>query len=245
MTYLKFNVSDVGILRAVQSAQLRLYVSEGGGSANGPGVRRSSNSWSEGGVTWNTRPAHLTALQGDKGAVAGGAWMTFDVTNLVRGDGTVTLAVQPTSPNDTLMVSREGTNKPQLVVNAVPKTINPAVTSVVPAEGAAGVAPRTNVVASFSKKMDKNTLTKANFKLYKVKANGTTTQITNVKVNPSPDGLKATLNPYGTSATLLAKGTKYKAVAATGAQDLDGNPLDQKPGVAGYQQKVWYFKTRS
>jgi hypothetical protein len=116
LTLLKFDVSGVGT-RTVQSATLRLYVTSGdGGSVDGPGVRRSSNSWTEGGVTWNTRPYHETLLQGDKGAVAGASWMTFDVTNLVRGDGTVTLTVHPTSKDGTYMESREGSFKPQLVL---------------------------------------------------------------------------------------------------------------------------------
>jgi hypothetical protein len=40
-------------------------------------------------------------------------------------------------------------------------------------------------------------------------------------------------------------GTKYKAVVTTGARDLAGNRLDQSPGVAGSQPKVWVFTTKS
>ena len=115
LTLLKFDVSGIGA-RAVQSASLRLYVTNGGGSSDGPAVRRSASSWTEGGVTWNTRPYHETLLQGDKGVVASSSWMTFDVTNLVRGDGTVTLTVQPTSKDGTYMEPREGSFKPQLVL---------------------------------------------------------------------------------------------------------------------------------
>jgi polysaccharide biosynthesis protein PslG len=115
IVYLKFDVSGVGT-KTVQSAALRLYVKDGGGSANGPGVRRSASTWTEGGVTWNNRPAYWTSLQDDKAAVASSSWMTFDVTNLVSADGTVTLAVQPTSSDGTYMYSKEGTFKPRLVV---------------------------------------------------------------------------------------------------------------------------------
>jgi len=59
----------------------------------------------------------------------------------------------------------------------------------------------------------------------------------------STDGLKATLNPYGTSPTLLTSKTKYKAVVTTGAKDVAGNALDQDPSAAGNQQKAWYFTT--
>ena len=116
ISFLKFDVSGVGT-KLVRSATLRLYVRTDGGSADGPGVRRSANAWTEGGLTWNTRPAYLTPLQGDKGSVTGDSWLEFDVTNLVKGDGTVTLAVQPTSSDGTYMYSREGANKPRLVLN--------------------------------------------------------------------------------------------------------------------------------
>ena len=117
VSFLRFKVSGVDT-DAVEHAELRLYVKEGGGSYDGPGVRRAANAWSEGGVTWNDRPAFRTPLQGDKGAVSGASWMAFNVTNLVGGDGTVTLAVQTASTDGAYMVSREGTNKPRLVVEA-------------------------------------------------------------------------------------------------------------------------------
>jgi hypothetical protein len=84
--------------------------------------------------------------------------------------------------------------------------------------------------------MQKSTLNKANFKLYKVTATGPI-QITNVTVTPNSTGTKATLNPYGSSATLLAKNTRYKAVLTTGVKDLAANALGAN--------KVWYFRTVS
>jgi hypothetical protein len=52
---------------------------------------------------------------------------------------------------------------------------------------------------------------------------------------------KARLDPDNN----LRPGTKYKAVVTTGARDLAGNRLDQNPGVAGSQPKVWVFTTKS
>jgi hypothetical protein len=69
--------------------------------------------------------------------------------------------------------------------------------------------------------------------------------VTNVTVTLSADGLKATLNPYGTSSTLLATRTKYKAVVTTGARDLAGNALDQNTTTSGNQPKTWTFVTGS
>ena len=80
----------------------------------------------------------------------------------------------------------------------------PKVSSVTPANNATGVKRNANLTATFSEKMDPSTLTKSTFQLFKVDTDGSTTQVTNVTVTPSIDGLKATLNPFGTSTTLLA-----------------------------------------
>jgi predicted outer membrane repeat protein len=106
-----------------------------------------------------------------------------------------------------------------------------------------GIGRGTNVVATFSEAMDAATINKTTFRLFKVTSTGTT-QVTNVTVTPSSDGLKATLNPFGTSTTLLARNTKYRAVVTTGARDVAGNALDQNSTRAGNQQKAWTFTTR-
>ncbi len=87
-----------------------------------------------------------------------------------------------------------------------------------------------------------SSITNSTFKLFKVNPDGSTTQITDVTVAPSTDGLKATLNPFGTSTTThLARGTKYKAVVTTGAKDVAGNQLDQNTTTTGLQQMAWFF----
>jgi hypothetical protein len=121
-------------------------------------------------------------------------------------------------------------------------TTSPRVICTVPTAGATGVAPSTNLTATFSEKMDPASITNSTFKLFRINPDGSTTQITNVSVSLSTDGLKATLNPFGTSTTThLAKDTKYKGVIITGARDVAGNPLDQQPTTAGLQQKGWSF----
>jgi hypothetical protein len=120
-------------------------------------------------------------------------------------------------------------------------TTAPRVTSVTPT--GTGIKRSTNLTATFSEQMERATLNSSTFKLYKVNADGSTTQVTNVTVTLSSDGLRATLNPYGTSTTLLAQNTKYMAVVTTGAKDLANNPLDQDPTITGNQQKVWSFTT--
>ena len=121
----------------------------------------------------------------------------------------------------------------------------PSVSSTTPTSGATGVKRGANLTATFSEKMTRSTLNTSTFKLYKVNSNGSTTQITNVSVSTSIDGLKATLNPFGTSSTLLLANTTYKAVVTTGTRDLAGNQLDQSSTTSGKQQKSWTFKTGS
>jgi Bacterial Ig-like domain len=91
--------------------------------------------------------------------------------------------------------------------------------------------------ATFSEKMGASTVNTTTFKLFKVNADGTQTQITDVVVSLSSDGLTATLNPFGEKTTLLARSTKYKGVITTGTKDLAGNSLAQ--------QKSWSFTTKS
>jgi hypothetical protein len=96
--------------------------------------------------------------------------------------------------------------------------------------------------------MKASTINNGNFKLYRcssTKSTSCATQITNAPVSLSADGLRATLDPYGTSSTLLLSKSKYKAVITTGSEDVAGNPLDQDPAAVGKQEKICYFTTGS
>jgi hypothetical protein len=119
----------------------------------------------------------------------------------------------------------------------------PQVVSTSPGAGATGVRRNTDLIATFSEPMDPANITGSTFKLTKVNVDGTTTQITNAPVKLSPDGLRATLDPFGTSTALLAQNTKYKAVVTIGAKDLAGNALDHSATTSGNQQKSWSFTT--
>jgi Bacterial Ig-like domain len=90
--------------------------------------------------------------------------------------------------------------------------------------------------------MDPASITNSTYKLLKLNPDGSTTQITDVMVSLSTDGLVARLNPFGSSTTThLANGTTYKGVVTTGARDEAGNQLDQNPTTGGLQQKAWSF----
>jgi hypothetical protein len=56
-------------------------------------------------------------------------------------------------------------------------------------------------------------------------------------VSLSANGLKAKLDPFGSSKTLLPANTKYRAVVTTRTKDLAGNPLAKN--------YVWTFTTGS
>jgi arylsulfatase A-like enzyme len=121
-------------------------------------------------------------------------------------------------------------------------TTPPRVISTSPKHTATGVTPSANLTATSSEKMMPSSINTTTFKLFKINPDGSTTQITNVTVSLSTDGLVATLNPFGTSTTThLARGTKYKGVITTGARDVAGNQLDQNTITAGLQQKAWSF----
>jgi hypothetical protein len=119
----------------------------------------------------------------------------------------------------------------------------PEVSAVTPT--GTGIGRGTNVVATFSERMDPASITDSTFKLFRCTSpTSCTTRVTNAILSKSTDGLRATINPYGTSTTLLAANTKYKVVVTTGTQDLAGNALDQDPMTAGNQQKSWTFTTK-
>jgi hypothetical protein len=117
----------------------------------------------------------------------------------------------------------------------------PKVTITTPTDAKRGVKRTTDLIATFSERMNSASLNKSTFKLYKVNRNGSTTQITAVTVSSSIDGLKATLNPDST----LAANTKYKAVVSTGARDVAGNRLDQDRKRPNNQAMEWFFTTGS
>ena len=116
-------------------------------------------------------------------------------------------------------------------------TTPPTVVSVSPANNARGIKRITNVSATFSEAMRAGSINRNTFELFKA---GTTTKI-GATVNYDGMGGRALLNPNSN----LRPGTKYKAVVTTGAKDLSGNGLDQNPGAAGNQQKVWFFTTKN
>ncbi|HEY7035040.1 MAG TPA: DNRLRE domain-containing protein [Thermomicrobiales bacterium] len=116
-SYLRFDVS--GIDQPIAKAELWLYATNG--SANGPAVYGAPNSWTETGITWANRPARSNLAADDKGAVPSNAWVVYDVTPLVTGNGSFTFVLATTTTDGILANSREATqNKPKLIITPGP-----------------------------------------------------------------------------------------------------------------------------
>jgi len=113
--YLRFVVSGVG---SADSALLKFYAESS--SSGGIEVRGvSNNGWGETTISYNNAPA-VGAVVAATGGIAAGSWVTVDVSDLVTGNGTYSIAL--TTPDDTAvkLTSREGSNKPQIIVPAPP-----------------------------------------------------------------------------------------------------------------------------
>jgi PKD repeat protein len=111
-TYLKFNVT--GLTAAPASAKLRLFSTDGG--PDGGSVFRAGDAWTESQITWANATPTFGASLASAGTIANNAWVDFDVTPAVTGNGEVTFAITTTSSNSVYFTSREGPNKPQLVL---------------------------------------------------------------------------------------------------------------------------------
>jgi chitodextrinase len=112
-TYLKFDLSGVA---PVTRARLRLYVTDAS-TTGGSVYAGASSSWSEGTITWQTKPSATGAALATVGAVAVGQWVEWDVSALVRGPGTYTLVVRDGGSDPAWFASGETAQPPQLVVS--------------------------------------------------------------------------------------------------------------------------------
>ena len=112
LSYLKFNVA--GITAPVTSVKLRLFVTDASAVA-GAIYSVADTSWSEGAITWTTRPA-VGSLLGTGGAAPAGTWVEFDLGTPFSGDGVYSFALKDGNSDAVCYSSEEGANDPQLVV---------------------------------------------------------------------------------------------------------------------------------
>jgi acid phosphatase type 7 len=116
--YLRFDVS--GLSDPVTKATLRLYSRSN--SSTGITLHGvSDNNWSETGITYANAPA-VGASVASSGKMTSGTYLSLDATSLVKGNGVVTMALKTTSSSSKSLDSREGKNKPSLIVETTPAT---------------------------------------------------------------------------------------------------------------------------
>jgi PKD repeat protein len=111
-SYLKFTVT--GLTGSV-SAKLRLYVIDASPNA-GTLYPVADTSWSEGTLTWANKPPASATPIGPAGPAKLGTWVEIDLGSTITADGTYSLALVGTYPDAAWFSSKEGANRPQLVL---------------------------------------------------------------------------------------------------------------------------------
>lgn len=112
---MKFNVSGIGT-RTVSNAVLQLYTTDSSGNG-GTAYSASTNSWSEGTVTWNNAPLTVSSLT-NVGKVSKHRWVSIDLSNFITKDGTYSLIFKTTSNDTAIYGSKESKTQPVLTINA-------------------------------------------------------------------------------------------------------------------------------
>ena len=113
-SYLKFTVT--GVTGPVSSVKLRLFVTDPSAVA-GKIYGVADTSWTEGAITWNTKPA-IGSLFGTGGSAPVGTWVDFNLDRApsVTGDNSYSFVLKDGSADAAWYSSKEGANAPQLVV---------------------------------------------------------------------------------------------------------------------------------
>ncbi len=100
-------------------------VAEGGG---GDIYFVENNNWSEKTITWNNKPPFLSSKIDSQGIIKRGNRYRFDVSSVVKGNGTYSFAVMSELNDGGHYLSKEGGsnsgNIPYLKLHLVPKTQN-------------------------------------------------------------------------------------------------------------------------
>ncbi|HEV8686281.1 MAG TPA: DNRLRE domain-containing protein [Gaiellaceae bacterium] len=112
-SYLRFRVR--GLRAPVATARLQLYALTG--SRRGLRVHGvAGTDWREGTITYAAAPA-LSGVRGTSGAFRARTWRSIDVTALVRGNGSVSMALTTTASRGIVLASREApSHRPRLIV---------------------------------------------------------------------------------------------------------------------------------
>jgi hypothetical protein len=124
-SFIRFTIT--GVSGTVQNAKLRVYDSTNA-SNNGPAVYATGISWTETALTWKSRPARTSGELDNKGSIGTNAWVEYDVTSQVQGNGTFSFVLAADSNDAATFSSRQGSQPPQLVITAAgSQTLTPTV----------------------------------------------------------------------------------------------------------------------
>jgi PKD repeat protein len=111
-SYLTFPVT--GVSGRVFSAKLRLFVTDAS-AVSGKIYGVADTTWSEGAITWTSKPA-VGSLLASGGSAPLGTWVEFDLGTAIAGNGVYSLVLKDGGTDAAWYSSREGSNPPQLVV---------------------------------------------------------------------------------------------------------------------------------
>ncbi len=117
-SYLRFNVT--GLTGSVTGVKLRLYADTGSSNIQSVYATTTNPNWIESGtgsITWNNAPSIGSTLWGSSSVPTTGAYneITLSPTS-VTGNGLVTFALKSSGTTSAYFSSKEGANKPQLVI---------------------------------------------------------------------------------------------------------------------------------
>jgi len=116
-SYLRFAVGGLGgqgVVRAV----LRVFVTDP--SVDGGQVTEVQGGWEEATLTWANAPGVGSLVLDQVGTAFPNAWIEFDVSELVTGEGVYDFGISNASSNSAIYSSREGDHPPELVVFTAP-----------------------------------------------------------------------------------------------------------------------------
>jgi hypothetical protein len=116
-SYLRFNIQSLS--GAVRRVTLRVFTNSS--SSTGYEVRSvPDTSWGESTINYSNAPA-VNGPTGVSGSFGSGVWTTVDITSLITGNSTFSIALTTTSNTAFSLASREaGANAPQLIIEMAP-----------------------------------------------------------------------------------------------------------------------------
>ncbi len=123
---LKFNVQVTGTISA---ATLRLFQVDA--SDLGGDFHTAPSNWTETSVTWDNAPAANPTVFFSLESVSSNTWYEVDMTQVVTGNGLVSLRITSTSSDGSHFSSKEGQHPSQLIVS-VASSSNPPPTITAP-----------------------------------------------------------------------------------------------------------------